>query len=389
MIIAQLPTDEELRLHDLYGLDILDTPAEKEFDEIVELASYICNSPITLITLLDKDRQWFKARKGIDLDSTGRDAAFCTHTILEDDVMEVSDTHLDERFIDNPFVTEDPNIRFYAGTPIYSPGGFKVGTICVLDNRPKELSEVQRKALQTLSNQITKLLELRNVNRVIKKRAEEIILLSNEAANLVVKTQEADQRYISHQLHENMAQVLAACRMYLQLAEQNESMRLSFISTVNEQLGELISSMRNLSTSLTPAAFSSIPLEDLLREFLSRHVFSFIVEFSTRGDSGEVQPEQSIACTRILEKWLDVLEAKDTIDKVMITLSIEQCVSLLVESDGQSEAFELLERDLLRSTVYSRVQSQGGTVHVHQKNGTSIEIQLPFSEPDAASTAFG
>ena len=136
MLIAQLPTNENNRLRDLYSYDILDTPAETDFDELVELASQICKCPISLITLIDKDTQWLKSKKGIEKTQTPRDVAFCSHAILQDDVMVVENALEDERFHDNPLVTEDPNIRFYAGAPIVSPAGHKLGTVCIIDSEP-------------------------------------------------------------------------------------------------------------------------------------------------------------------------------------------------------------------------------------------------------------
>jgi hypothetical protein len=382
MIIAQLPSDEELRLQSLKSLEILDTPAEKEFDDIVELASYVCNVPVSLITLLDRDRQWFKSKKGIEMEATEREYAFCSHAILQDEIFEVKDTLTDQRFVDNPLVNADPAIRFYAGTPIYSPGGYKLGTICVLDSTPNELNPQQRAALLTLANQITKLIELRNVNRLIKNRAEDLLQLTTEATTKNVLQQESQQRFISNQLHENMAQVLAACRMYLGLAVQNESMRLPFIETVNNQLGELIGSMRTLSASLTPAAFSNLPVEDMFREFLSRNVFPFIVTFNAEGDSNEVQPELRIACTRVLEKWLEVLEDKNQVQAVKVDMTIGKNIQITMEHDGPLETFSTIEKDLLKSSVYNRVQSKGGTIKLDIQTKNCIEVVLPLSEPD-------
>lgn len=382
-----MPSDEELRLQNLNSLGILDTPAEKEFDEIVELASFICDAPITLITLLDKDRQWFKSKKGIEIDSTARDYAFCSHAILQDEILEIKDTHNDERFTDNPYVSGDPNIRFYAGTPIYSPGGFKLGTICVLDSQPKQLNDKQRAALLILANQVTKLIELRNINRLIKTRAEDLLRLTSEATNLSVARQESTQRFISNQLHENMAQVLAACKMYLSLAIHNEEMRVPFINTVNDQLGELIESMRTLSTSLTPAAFATLPVKDMVEEFLARNVFPFIVSFSANGKSDEVQPELRIACTRVLEKWLEVLENKNQVQTVLIQMSIDEEIQISIEDDGPLETFSVMEKDLLKSSVYNRVQSKGGSITLDLATKNRIVIILPLAEPDLQSTS--
>jgi GAF domain-containing protein len=132
---AAILQDEDLRLKELQSYNILDTEGERDFDQLVELATLICQSEISLVTLIDKDRQWFKARKGLSIHETPRQVSFCAHTILQDEVFVVHDAAEDERFWDNPLVTDAPHIRFYAGAPIVSESGFNLGTVCVIDKR--------------------------------------------------------------------------------------------------------------------------------------------------------------------------------------------------------------------------------------------------------------
>ncbi|WP_454062327.1 PAS domain S-box protein [Candidatus Nitrospira salsa] len=161
MIPAQLPSNENQRLAALARYQVLDTMPEPSFDDLTKLAAYICQTPIALISLIDEHRQWFKSKVGITAIETPRDMAFCAHAILEAGVFEVSDALTDVRFMDNPLVTEDPNVRFYAGSPLQTLDGMPIGTLCVIDQVPRSLSQEQRVALSAVSRQVMTQLELR------------------------------------------------------------------------------------------------------------------------------------------------------------------------------------------------------------------------------------
>ena len=161
---APLPKNEALRISALHRYGILDTLAEQSYDDIVLLASQICDTPIALISFVDGDRQWFKAKVGLDAAETPRELSFCAHAILNPGTpLIVPDALEDERFCDNSLVKGAPGIRFYAGAPLLSGTGEALGSVCVIDNRPRELSEAQVKALQALSRQVTALLEMRRL----------------------------------------------------------------------------------------------------------------------------------------------------------------------------------------------------------------------------------
>lgn len=149
---APFPPDEPLRLAALRKAVILDTAAERAFDDLVRLAARICGTPIALVSMVDSERQWFKARYGLDVTETVRDVSFCAHAILEDtEVFVVPDTRTDERFANNPFVTGAPHIRFYAGAVLHSREGQPLGTLCVVDHKPRELTNEQTEALHALA----------------------------------------------------------------------------------------------------------------------------------------------------------------------------------------------------------------------------------------------
>ncbi len=156
-----LPPDEPQRLEALKRYDLLDTPPDQAFDDLTHLAAHICGTPIALVTLVDSHRQWFKARLGYDTPETPRDMAFCAHAIAAPGTLVVPDALADERFARNPLVLGSPEIRFYAGAPLRVPGGHAVGTLCVIDRRPRELEPPQQAALEALARQAVALLELR------------------------------------------------------------------------------------------------------------------------------------------------------------------------------------------------------------------------------------
>ena len=159
---AALPPNEAQRLATLQGYDILDTPPEAGFDDLALLASQICQTPVALVSFVDENRQWFKSRIGLSATETPRDYSFCAHAILlSDEVLEVRDARLDARFADNPLVTDDPNILFYAGAPLVTQDNSALGTLCVIDFEPRELSAAQKLSLQALGRHVVALLELR------------------------------------------------------------------------------------------------------------------------------------------------------------------------------------------------------------------------------------
>lgn len=169
MKIAPPSVDEAARLKALYDYDVLDTEAEKIFDDLTQLAAQICNTPITLISLIDPDRQWFKSKVGLNAEETSRDIAFCAHAIHQKEIFEVEDTLQDKRFFDNPLVTSAPNIRFYAGTPLVNPDGYAIGTLCVIDDKPNKLTKKQRQALGVLGRSVISQMELRKTIKELKQ----------------------------------------------------------------------------------------------------------------------------------------------------------------------------------------------------------------------------
>jgi hypothetical protein len=158
---APIPQNEKKRLKVLWQYEVLDTVPEEVFDDLTELAAKICEAPIALISLVDENRQWFKAKVGITVSETSRDFSFCAHAITQGDLFIVPDATRDQRFANNPLVTSEPKIRFYAGAPLITPDGHALGTLCVIDKVPRELRPEQKQALVILARHVVSQLELR------------------------------------------------------------------------------------------------------------------------------------------------------------------------------------------------------------------------------------
>jgi signal transduction histidine kinase len=175
MIKPKIPQDEVKRVVALKEYSILDTLPEKEYDEITYLASKICKTPISLVSLIDDKRQWFKSHRGLDVTEIPKDVSFCAHAINDkNDILIVPDSRKDERFHDNPFVVDKPHFIFYAGVPLVNSKGYPLGTLCVIGNNPTDLDEFQINALKALSNQLIKLFELGKKSHELEAKIFEI-----------------------------------------------------------------------------------------------------------------------------------------------------------------------------------------------------------------------
>lgn len=188
---AQPIENESARLAALRGYGVLDTGAEREFEDAVAIASYVCGAPVSLVSFVDAGRQWFKARVGLAVQETPRDIAFCAHTVRENRLLIVPDAEADERFADNPLVTGEPHVRFYAGAPIRSAEGLPLGTICVLDRAPRTLTAAQEQVLLALARVVETLLEARKrardaESRERRLRALEVLVRNTNDAYLQV-----------------------------------------------------------------------------------------------------------------------------------------------------------------------------------------------------------
>jgi len=174
---APIPANEAERLAALRDYHVLDTEAEQSYDDIVVLASHICRVPISMISLVDESRQWFKSRLGLRDQETPRKVAFCAHAILQQEPLIVPDARKDRRFSDSSLVTGEPHIRFYAGFPLVNPEGLALGTLCAVDRKPRRFSPEQIKAMHALARQVMALLETRRVSARLATALDHVKIL--------------------------------------------------------------------------------------------------------------------------------------------------------------------------------------------------------------------
>jgi GAF domain-containing protein len=188
---APIPENDALRLQSLRNYKILDTEPEAAFDDLTRLAAFICGTPIAAVTLVDANRQWFKSKTGLALAGTPRDQAICAHAILGDELFIVADASLDTRFAENELVTGDPGIRFYAGAPLTARDGCKLGTLCVIDQKARELSPEQKEALTMLSRQVMAQLELRRNLTELQQSLAERDVVEEAKTHLIAELERA------------------------------------------------------------------------------------------------------------------------------------------------------------------------------------------------------
>lgn len=262
-----LPNNEAERLASLKAYKIMDTSEEDDFDDLTKMASEICGTPIALITLVDETRQWFKSRIGLGVTQTPREHAFCAHTIIDPTgTMQITDARSDLRFAENPLVTSDPNIVFYAGVSLQSPDGYSLGSLCVIDRVPKSLTPQQLDALKILAKQVITQMELR-------KKITDL----HEANKQLSETNEFMQRFATtaaHDLKNPLSSISMSAELLTRHLEQNGDTKALKLASTNlsstRRLAKLVNDM--LEYSLRPETLTQNHTSILLSTFLEKTV---------------------------------------------------------------------------------------------------------------------
>ena len=362
-MIAQHHPLEPARLAALRAYDILDTPREADFDDIVMLASRICGTPISVINLIDETRQWFKAETGLGVRETPLDTSLCAHVILEDDYVEIPDTLADPRMADNPLCLADPGLRFYAGALLKSNGGYPIGTLCVLDNQPRVLDPMQRDALRVLADQVMTQLDLRAV-------------IANEA----VLRSETDHRV------KNSLQAVGAFVSLERGASDNDEVHGS-LERVALQIETVAALHQHLGLSATNAPIELGPYLDQVVTLFNSLLAG---EVSVRGSFANVavEPRQATVIGTIINELVtNALKHSFNRSAGTISLSGERVggtdYRLICSDDAQPSANVTVAPDkrggLGLKILTASVRQLGGTMIAKQDdNGYSTRLDFPL-----------
>jgi signal transduction histidine kinase len=391
---ADIPVNENLRLADLHQYNILDTPEEEEFDHLVKLASRICNAPISLISLLDAERQWFKARVGMDEPETSRDISFCSHGILNGNIFIVPDATNDARFANNPLVTGSKGIRFYAGVPLTTQAGNNLGMLCVKDTVPRNLTTDQQEALMVIGKQVVKHMELR---------------LKNQELERITETQRRMISIIAHDVRSPLASIVSLFQLYQNKMIDPDRFN-NFLNVSSTQLHSTMALLENLvewgNIQLQPAPLlpDMLPLKEVVEK-----VFTEINVQANMKENRLINQVHASVKLNMDENILRFIlrnlltNANKFTEKGSITVdgfNFSRKVVIRVTDTGIGMPARMSERLFLSKEKYSRrgtqnesgsglglvlikefVEKANGTIQVQstEGQGTSFIIELPLA----------
>ncbi len=381
MQVAPMPDNELARLQNLLSYGILDTKKEKPFDDLTELIANVCNCKYALITFIDHKRQWFKSTRKIRLSESARDISFCAHTIAKDNVMVIKDTKKDIRFFDNPFVTGRYKISFYAGAPIISSAGYKIGTVCALDRKPKDVFTFKQKnALKIIAHQVTTLVELGVKNKLVTEQNDALAAASKKIVQQTLTGQDEENIFIANELHENFAQTLAATNLYLDLAEQSKESSTHFIKEGKSLITQIIKEIKALSKSMLPSTYENADYLDFIQEMLNEYGLQHKMKISFRlhGKLNCYTSNIGLCLFRVIQYQLEIAKHCKA-KKIVIKINTNDCIHLEITDDGKADPSDS-ERIRILGHIETRVGILKGTTKVrYDKNRLNLlDIEIPL-----------
>ncbi|MEY4503905.1 MAG: hypothetical protein RL154_197 [Pseudomonadota bacterium] len=391
MKIAPLPQNEQERLAELRKYNILDTEPETIYENMVQLATYICQTPIAAISLVDENRQWFKAIKGVGARETSRDVAFCAHAILQDMPFVVPDAMADERFFDNPLVTEGPEIRFYAGVPLVTSNGHRIGTLCVIDTKARNLEIEQLDAVKTLADSVMAHLDLGLSHREIRKYVDELQLsgtifesasesiVVTDANNKIITVNPAFTKITGYEIDEVIGKNPSILKSGRQSKEFYQEM-WSQLDSVGRWDGELWNKRKNGNEYIEWLSINIIFNNDGSKR-LYLAIFSDITE----------KENTKIRLQQLLMKQNEVLAEREKLQESLISINNNLNTMVSEETQKRVEKEKLL---LQQSKMAAMGEMIGSIAHQWRQPISSLglmiqDIELAFldGELDAAYIA--
>jgi signal transduction histidine kinase len=401
MITPYIPIDEEHRLEALKELSILDTLPEKEYDEITFLASQICKTPISMISLIDGNRQWFKSHHGTDATQTSREISFCAHAILDKyNPFIVTDSRLDNRFHDNPLVTGDPQCVFYAGIPLVNSKGYALGVLCVIDHKPHVLDDQQIKALQALTNQVGRLFELRKKAKRLESMINNLEIQKSGLAKFA--------RVAAHDIKSPLCSIVMMAELfqeqYSEVLDEEGQELLQRINGSTYKLTQLIDGILKYSknTKLLTEGKKKISLNQTIEDILP-------LIGSTNETRFHISPKHEIsvytnkiALDQILinliangVKYSDKAETEITIsmeeyeNEIMISVADngpgiaaehQKRIFEIFETNGVTDKFGEKGNGIGLATVKTLVEGLGGSIHLFSEPGMGAKFAFTLKK---------
>ncbi|MGL2966745.1 sensor histidine kinase [Flavobacterium sp. XGLA_31] len=397
MLAPQPHSKEGKRIKALEEYHILDTEYEKDFDDITRLASEICETPISLVSLVDRDRQWFKSTFGITIPETSRTISFCAHAINEEHLFQVEDARNDDRFHDSPLVLESPNIVFYAGTQLIDKNNLPLGTLCVIDTKPKVLTPFQKNALEILGHQVIKLIELKKANFQLLEKNEQLKNSYHELENF--------SHVITHDLKSPLNNIMELSKFLIEeCGEELSDTGKLFVGKIKDSIEKLkdyiditLKSYKNVAKSTAEKEY--FELDKLLKKCISLLDFKNEHEFILPTEKITLYHYRPAFKQIIMNLMSNAIKYNDK-EKCRITIEAQDFFNhfeIIVKDNGRGipeekldSIFEMFthsdEPDRFNNvgtgiglaTVQSLVRKLNGTITVSSKVGEGTSFKLLF-----------
>jgi signal transduction histidine kinase len=383
------PAENAARLAALGRYDVLDTPPEEGFDRITRLVAEWLDVPIALVTLIGEGRQWFKSCVGVDFVETDLERSFCVHNMEPNALLVVEDATRDPRFSDNPLVSGEPGIRFYAGAPLVSPEGYVLGSLCAIDTHPRAAADMHLEVLHDLASLVVDALELRVKNEALRARNRQVRTLTRE----LQRADESDRSQLSHILQEELQQVLQAARMKLENVRGDAALAASAqdrLSDVAANLDDATDVVRTLLARFAPPVGNQ-PLRHSLEWLALKMGDDHGLNVSVLGCGGLWTGDEStktLIYRLVRGLLLRVVRHADT-DRARVHL-VESTGHLRITVEDEGPGFDPLDEGngaARFQRMRRQVEELGGHVQVraHAGSGTCVTIEIPQTAASVSS----